>query len=84
MPLAIAIGIPLVTGVYLLTNISYFTVLSKEEVLESSAVAVVSTLIRILSVYEVKIKFVLFERTLEMIKEQYSIYSFSIYITLHS
>jgi amino acid transporter len=41
LPLAIAIGIPLVTGIYLMTNISYFTVLSKEEVWKSSAVGVV-------------------------------------------
>ena len=41
LPLAIAIGIPLVTGIYLLTNISYFTVLSKKEVWDSSAVGVI-------------------------------------------
>ena len=36
------IGIPLVTGVYILTNIAYFAVLSPEELLYSDAVAFVS------------------------------------------
>ncbi|PIK51945.1 putative b(0,+)-type amino acid transporter 1 isoform X1 [Apostichopus japonicus] len=40
LPYGILIGIPLVTVVYLLTNIAYFTVLSPEEMLMSSAVAV--------------------------------------------
>ena len=42
LPRAIFLGIPLVTVVYLLTNISYYTVLSPHALLESSAVAVVS------------------------------------------
>ena len=44
LPLAIMIGIPLVTVLYLLVNISYFTVMSVEELLNSPAVAVVSTI----------------------------------------
>lgn len=46
LPLAIAIGIPLVTGIYLMTNISYFTVLTKDEVWKSSAVGVVCNLLQ--------------------------------------
>ena len=41
IPRAIGIGIPLVTIVYLLTNIAYFTVLSKQDIIEGGAVAVV-------------------------------------------
>ena len=40
LPLAIMIGIPLVTVLYLLVNISYFTVMSIPELLESPAVAI--------------------------------------------
>lgn len=40
LPLALLIGVPLVMIVYLLTNISYFTVMSIEQLLESPAVAV--------------------------------------------
>ena len=36
---AILISIPIITGVYILANISYFTVLSREEILVSSSVA---------------------------------------------
>ena len=42
LPLAISIGIPGTTLVYVLTNMAYFTVLSPEELLQSNAVAVVS------------------------------------------
>ena len=45
IPRAIGIGIPLVTIVYLLTNIAYFSVLSKQEIIDGGAVAVVSTII---------------------------------------
>ncbi|XP_033119716.1 b(0,+)-type amino acid transporter 1-like isoform X2 [Anneissia japonica] len=40
LPRAIIIGIPLVTILYLLVNISYFTVMSPDELLASGAVAV--------------------------------------------
>jgi hypothetical protein len=42
LPLAIVIGIPLVTVCYVLMNVSYFTVMTPTEVLQSQAVAVVS------------------------------------------
>jgi amino acid transporter len=41
LPRAIWISMPLVTLVYTLANVAYFVVLSKHEILESSAVAVV-------------------------------------------
>lgn len=42
LPRAIFISIPLVTFVYTLTNIAYFSSMSPEELLSSNAVAVVS------------------------------------------
>ena len=42
LPLAILLGIPLVTGCYILMNVSYFTVMTATELLQSQAVAVVS------------------------------------------
>ncbi|XP_061162532.1 b(0,+)-type amino acid transporter 1-like isoform X2 [Saccostrea echinata] len=39
LPLAIMIGIPLVTLCYLLTNLSYYTVMTRAELLRSTAVA---------------------------------------------
>lgn len=44
LPLSIIIGIPLVTICYVLINISYFTVMTSTELLQSQAVAVVSLL----------------------------------------
>lgn len=46
LPLAIIIGIPLVTGCYILMNVSYFTVMTATELLQSQAVAVVSAGLR--------------------------------------
>ncbi|KAL2076835.1 hypothetical protein ACEWY4_027564 [Coilia grayii] len=42
LPLAIMIGIPLVSVCYVLVNVAYFTVMTPAELLQSSAVAVVS------------------------------------------
>lgn len=42
LPLAIIVGIPLVTVCYILMNVSYFTVMTATELLQSQAVAVVS------------------------------------------
>ena len=43
LPLFILIGIPLVTGCYVLVNIAYLAVLTPAEIKLSSAVAVVSS-----------------------------------------
>ena len=48
LPRAIIIGIPLVTVLYFLTNISYFTAMSAQELLDSPAVAVVNKFIILL------------------------------------
>ena len=42
LPRALMIGIPLVTIVYILTNIGYIAVVGKDGILESGAVALVS------------------------------------------
>lgn len=47
LPRAIYISIPLVTFVYTLTNIAYFSSMSPEELLSSNAVAVVSNAVTV-------------------------------------
>ena len=57
LPLAIMIGIPLVTGCYVLVNIAYLTVLTQAQIATSGAVAVVIMISYVLSFFVFETKF---------------------------
>jgi len=48
LPLSIILGIPITALLYILVNLSYLTVLDKDAMIQSEAVAVVSVIIRYL------------------------------------
>ena len=65
LPLAIVISISLVTIVYVFTNVAYMAILSVDQIMTSTAVAVVKTISSILINYHVKANVI---KTFEMTK----------------
>lgn len=55
LPRAIYIGMPIVTVIYVLTNLAFFAVIPADEMKDNVAVAVVSKLITLSSQHAIKI-----------------------------